>query len=708
MGADGTDTVRQEMPELWGPIADASPIPLAALEGAGHIVHYVNPAFRLLVGKPSEELIGKAFREVVPSDEECLSLLDRVYRTAQSETHIGESSAPHRFYRSYAMWPILAAEGRPVGVILQVTETTAAYERTAAMNQALLLGSVQQHQFTEAAETLNAQLAAEIAERKLVEEQLHARNIELAESRHFVQAIVETVQEPLLVLDTDLRVKDANPAFYQCFRTTPERIAGRFLFRVDGGPGDIPGLRTLLNEILPVKKTFDNYEVVRELADGGQQILLVGARQLDHLQMILVTVQDITARRKAEEALRNTQERLRHAQQMEAIGRLAGGVAHDFNNLLTSILGYSGMLLDSLSGPENLQQRDNLESIVQSAVRASELTRQLLAFGRRQVLQPRVVTLQSVVADLERILRRVIGEQIDLVIEAGAPRGYIQADPAQLGQVVINLALNSRDAMIHGGTLTLETKMVDIGTDSPVEGLKPGRYVVLAVKDTGIGMDKETQAHVFEPFFTTKAQGLGTGLGLSTVHGIVEQSGAHIRFSSELGHGTTFRIFFPRVPEPARSPEDDTPRTFEPLSQAPPGSEIVLVAEDEETIRRLVRHLLENRGYQVLEASDGCEALAICEKHRHIDLLLTDIKMPKMGGRELAERATPLHPGMRVIFMSGYTNDTLLMEGIKVNGTRFLQKPFTAPELVRKVREVLDAAGRDRHNPGGGRATQRE
>jgi PAS domain S-box-containing protein len=691
------DNAKQEMPDLCGPIAEASPIPMAALEGAGHIIRYVNPSFCVLAGKRREELTGHAFREVVPADDECLSLLARVYRTVQSETHIEEPSAPHRFYWSYAMWPILAADGRPVGVILQVTETALAHERTVAMNQALMLGSVQQHQLTEAAETLNAQLEAEISERKLVEEQLHARNIELAKSREFAQSIVETVQQPLLVLDTELRVKSANPAYYRCFQTTPDNIDGQLLYRVDGGQWDIPELRTLLNEVLPIEKAFDNFEVDREFGDAGYKILLVGARQLDHVQMILVSIQDITERRKAEEALRNAQERLRHAQQMEAIGRLAGGVAHDFNNLLTGILGYSGLLLDSLGGPENLQQRDNLQLIVQCAVRASELTKQLLAFSRRQVLQPKVLTLESVVADLERMLRRVIGEHIDLVIDAGAPRGFIQADPAQIGQVIMNLALNSRDAMVHGGTLTLETKIVDMAVNSPVEDLQPGRYVVLAVKDTGIGMDKETQSHLFEPFFTTKAHGLGTGLGLSTVHGIIEQSGAHIRFSSELGYGTIFRIFFPWVAEPAGLPEADTLRTSEPLSQAPAGSEIVLVAEDEDTIRKLVRHLLESKGYKVLEARDGSEALAICEKHQHIDLLLTDVKMPKMGGRELAEKATRFHPEMRVIFMSGYTDDTLIAEGIKMKGTRFLQKPFTSPELVHKVRDVLDSNRKDRH-----------
>jgi signal transduction histidine kinase/CheY-like chemotaxis protein len=693
-----TDVIntQQDMPDLWGPIADASPIPLAALRGPNHIIHYVNPAFSVLAGTRRDELIGNPFREVVPADDQCLALLARAYSTAQSETHIEEPSAPHRLYRSYAMWPILADDGGALGVILQVTETALAHERTAAMNQALMLGSVRQHELTAAAQMLNAHLEAEIADRKLAEQQLRVRNKELAESREFAQSIVETVQHPLLVLDTDLRVKSANPAFHECFRSTPDRIEGQLLYRADGGRWDIPELRALLNEVLPIEKAFENFEIAREIGDAGHKILLVGARQLDHVQLILVSIQDITERREAEDALRNTQERLRHAQQMEAIGRLAGGVAHDFNNLLTSILGYSGMLLESLAGPENLEQRDNLEQIVQSAVRASELTRQLLAFGRRQVLQPRILILESVVTELERMLRRVIGEHIELLIESAAPRGFIHADPVQIGQVIMNLALNSRDAMIHGGTLTLETSIVEIPVNSPLEDLKAGQYVVLAVKDTGIGMDRETQSHVFEPFFTTKDRGLGTGLGLSTVHGIVEQSGAHIRFSSELGYGTIFRVFFPRVAEP-RFSQADIQGPFEPLTQTPVRSGIVIVAEDEDSIRTLIRHLLESKGYKVLEARDGDEALAICESHSHIDLLLTDVKMPKMGGRELAEKATPLHPEMIVIFMSGYSNDTVIAEGIEMRGTRFLQKPFTAAEILHKVRDALDANKKDRH-----------
>jgi signal transduction histidine kinase/CheY-like chemotaxis protein len=699
MGAKRTHISKLKMSDLCGPIAEVSPIPIAALEGADGVIGYANPAFCLLAGKAGAELVGQALAAIAPVDEEFLSLLARVYRTGLPESHMEESSGVDRLYRSYSMWPILRAGGHVAGVILMVTETTSGHERMAAINQALLVSSVRQHQLTEVAETANARLEAEVIERKRVEEQLNARNIELTQSHKLARAIVETVQQPLLVLDQELCVKSANPAFYECFQTAQENIEGHLLYLVDNGKWDIPELRSLLSEVLPVEKTFDSFEVAREFSKVGHKILLIGARQVDHFQLILLSLEDITARRAAEEALKHSQTRLRHAQQMEAIGRLAGGVAHDFNNILTVILGYGRVLSDSLSGEEKEQQRSILQYIIESAVRASELTRELLAFGRRQVLQPRHLKLQSVVADMEPMLRRVIGESIHIVIDCEAPGGVIYADPAQTTQVIMNLALNARDAMIHGGTLTLGTKVIDIPPHSPGDDLKAGRYVVLTVIDTGIGMDKETQSHIFEPFFTTKEQGLGTGLGMSTVLGIVEQSGGHIRLASEPGHGTTFEIFFPSASEPEHLPEAQKGERPAPPDEAPAGSGIVLLAEDEMIVRQLLCQFLDRGGYKVLEARDGVEGLAICEKYPHIDLLVTDVKMPKMGGRELAEKAALLHPEMSIILMSGYMDDEKVAEGVK-KGTLFLQKPFNPLDLVKKVRDVLDARRKHRNREG--------
>lgn len=535
-------------------------------------------------------------------------------------------------------------------------------------------------------ETTKEELQSANEELTTVNEELQTRNVEVSHSRDFARSIVETIRQPLLVLDTELRVKSANQSFYQFFRASPGNTEGQLLYQVEGGQWNIPDLRTLVGEVLPNNKFFHDFELEREWPKIGSKVLLLSARQLDHVQMILLSINDITERKNAEKALRNSEERLRHAQKLEAIGRLAGGVAHDFNNLLTGILGYSQLLLESV-GPDDPKHKE-LRAIKDSADRAASLTQQLLAFSRRQILQPKVLALNVVLADLERMLRRLIGEHIELVIASDKPLGAVRADPGQVGQIIMNLALNARDAMFHGGTLIIETRNVDVQENSAGEDLEPGRYVLLAVTDTGVGMDQETRAHLFEPFFTTKGKGLGTGLGLATVYGIVEQSGAQIRVSSALGRGTSFKIFFPRVEEPAESPE----RPDVPLTTTPRGSEVVLLVEDEDVVRHLARAFLENRGYKVLEATHGGEGLALCRKHQEpIDLLLTDIVMPEMGGRELAEQAKPLHPEMKVLFVSGYTDDILIREGIKLQGSPFLQKPFTLQALARMVREVLDS-----------------
>ncbi len=398
----------------------------------------------------------------------------------------------------------------------------------------------------------------------------------------------------------------------------------------------------------------------------------------------LVLALDVTSRRQLEA-------QLRQAQKMEAVGQLAGGVAHDFNNLLTAIMGY-GQLIQVRLAPDDPAIHDSGE-ILKAAERAASLTRQLLAFSRRQLLEPRVLDLNAVITGLDKMLRRLIGEDIDLVTAPTSELGMVRADPGQIEQVLMNLVVNARDAMPHGGRLTIETANVTLGEDyarAHVD-VKPGRHVMLAVSDTGVGMSPETRARIFEPFFTTKETGKGTGLGLSTVHGIVRQSEGHIEVYTEPGHGTTFKICLPRV-EGAVEPADARQDALERVA----GTETILVVEDEESIRGVIRASLEVYGYRVLEAADGSEGITICERReQRIDLLMADVVMPLMGGPELVRRIGMVRPDLPVLLISGYTDRALTHQGLRESETAFLQKPFTPEALARKVREILDAPLRD-------------
>jgi signal transduction histidine kinase len=388
------------------------------------------------------------------------------------------------------------------------------------------------------------------------------------------------------------------------------------------------------------------------------------------------------------EELERAQDRLVQAQKMEAVGRLAGGVAHDFNNLLTAILGYSELVLMGLDRANPL--REDVKEIKSAADRAAALTRQLLAFSRKQVLQPRVLDLNAKVVDIERMLHRLIGEDIDLVTILDPALGSVKADPGQIEQVLLNLAVNARDAMPQGGKLTVETRNVVLDEDYARRhvDVQPGPYVMLAVTDTGVGMDEEIKSHLFEPFFTTRELGEGTGLGLATVHGIVKQSEGHIWVYSEPGQGTTFKVYLPRTEEAVELGQQ-AQIPIESLR----GQETVLLVEDEEVVRDLVRLVLLKRGYTVLEARDGEEALWACEQHEGpVHLLVSDVVIPGvMSGRDLAERLETLYPGMKVLYMSGYTDNAIVRHGVLELGVAFLQKPFTPASLARKVRETLDA-----------------
>jgi len=416
-----------------------------------------------------------------------------------------------------------------------------------------------------------------------------------------------------------------------------------------------------------------------------------GARAMEILNFVAQHVATAIERKRAENALRHSEKQLWQSQKMEAVGRLAGGVAHDFNNLLTVIKGYTELMLSDLKPSDPL--RPEMEEVQKAADRAAALTRQLLAFSRRQVLAPRVVNLNYLVEDMNKLLRRLLGEDIELSIKLADDLGSVKADPGQIEQVIMNLAVNARDAMPKGGKLTIETANLDLDQAYSREHVtvNSGPYVMLAIADTGSGMDAETLSHVFEPFFTTKEQGKGTGLGLSTVYGIVKQSGGYIWPYSEPGMGTTFKIYLPRVDEMA---EREMARAQ--VSPGLGGKETILLVEDEEGVRGLTRQLLQRHGYTVLEAENGQDALALCARHSAtIHLLLSDVVLAaQMSGRELVERLLPLRPQMKVLYMSGYSDEAIVHHGVLAPGTAFLQKPFTTESLVRKLREVLDSKKR--------------
>ncbi len=398
--------------------------------------------------------------------------------------------------------------------------------------------------------------------------------------------------------------------------------------------------------------------------------------------VVSAAIRDISERIRLEE-------QLRQSEKIGAIGRLAGGIAHDFNNLLTIINGYSDLLLQGVEPGD--PTREHLAQIKQAGDGAASLTRQLLAFSRRQVLQPQVLDLNAVVANTEKMLRRLIGEDIDLVMVRDPALGQAKADPGQIEQILINLAANARDAMPQGGKLTIETGNVELD-DAYARchaTVTAGCYVMLAVSDTGIGMDAETRARIFEPFFTTKEKGMGTGLGLATVYGIVKQSGGHIWVYSEPGRGTTFKIYLSRVGEAGESVQ-----TPEARARVAGGSETILLVEDEEAVRSLAARILQEHGYKVLESTSVEEALQIgARQEEPINLLLTDVVMPGMSGRNVAEHLGFFRPEMKVLYMSGYTDNAIVHHGVLDAGMAFLEKPFAPEALVRKVREVLDSSG---------------
>jgi len=492
-------------------------------------------------------------------------------------------------------------------------------------------------------------------------------------------AIVESSEEAIVCADPDGVILAWNPAAERLFGWSAAEAVGRSNFRLVVPPDRLAESldrvgRIRLGERLAPLETVR----LRKCGEPVRVSVTVSAvRVAGRVVGLAAMYRDDTERGRLEE-------QLRQAQKLEAVGRLAGGVAHDFNNLLTIISGYSELMLASLAAGD--QNRSLVKEIYDAGERAAQLTRQLLTFSRKQVVEARLIDLNEVVAKAEKMLRRLIGEDVRLVAKLGAGLRRVKADPGQVEQVIVNLAVNARDAMPTGGLLAIETADADLDEADAARraGVPPGRYVRMAVSDTGRGMTDEVLARAFEPFFTTKGADKGTGLGLATVFGIVKQSGGHVCLTSEVGRGTTFRVYLPAVEDAAGPPLVGSQATV------PTGTETVLLAEDDARVRDMARAALRSFGYAVLEARDGEEAVRVAAAYPGpIDLLITDVVMPGMGGRQVAEELARRRPGLRVLYVSGYTDDAVIRHGVLHAETAFLQKPFTMAALANKVRRVL-------------------
>ena len=557
---------------------------------------------------------------------------------------------------------------------------------------ALYFGSTRLNAYTESdlslAESIGTQIAGAMANAQLFSDQIRAEEALLRSEERF-RELYDKAPVGYHEFDTEGRITSVNRTEMEMMGYRLEEMLGQpvWKFSVEEEISRQQILAKLAGTLPPSR----DLERTQRRKDGSTfPALIVNSLLRDRTGKtigIRSTLQDVTERKKAEQEKEVLVEQLRQSQKMEAIGRLAGGIAHDFNNLLTVIKGYSQLSLAETREYDPI--RGNIEEIERASDRAADLTRQLLAFSRRHVLDLKVLDLNTLLKDFDKMLRRILGEDIELVMLFAEGLGKVKTDPGQIEQVMMNLAVNARDAMPAGGKLIIETANVELDeayTQAHIS-TKPGRYVRVSVSDTGTGMSREVMDHIFEPFFTTKGKGKGTGLGLSTVYGIVKQSGGNIWTYSELDLGTTFKIYLPRVEEEA----DSLPRRDE-IGYLPRGNEIILLVEDEASLRSLAARILQAQGYRVLEAAHGEEALRIAQEStgQDLHLLLTDVVMPQMGGKELVGRLKKLRPEIKVLFISGYTDNIIISHDILGPNTAFLQKPFSIGELVRRVREILD------------------
>jgi PAS domain S-box-containing protein len=629
--------------QRYGNLVENAPDVIFTLATDGTITSF-NPVFETITGWSRSEWLGKAFTAILRPDD-----LPRGLEFFQSVLK-GEKTVPFELR-------VLRESGDYLTAEFTVTPQT---------RDGSVIGVLG--------------IARDITDRKLAEEALRSN-----ENKY--RTLIENVPQKIFLKDKNSVYISCNENYAQDLKIKPDEISGRTDY--DFYPKELAEkYRADDKKIIERGKTE---EIEEKYIQNGQEVWVdtiktpVKDEKGNHIG-ILGIFWDITDRKRREEEMVVLQEQLRQSQKIEAIGRLAGGIAHDFNNLLTVINGYSQLSLIELK--EDVPLRGNIEEIKRASEKAADLTRQLLAFSRRQILEMRVLDLNTVLRELDKMLHRLIGEDIELITVFTDDLGRVNTDPGWVEQIILNLSVNARDAMHSGGKLTIETANVELD-ETYARGhiaVKPGRYVMLSVSDTGVGMTREVRQQVFEPFFTTKEKGKGTGLGLSTVYGIVKQSGGNIWVYSEPGKGTTFKIYLPRVDEPLEEIKERVVK-----EGLPHGSETILVVEDEKEVRKLAVQILQRQGYTVLDAPDGDGALVICgERKDPIHLILTDVVMPGMSGRQLADRLGSFHPEMKVLYMSGYTDNAITHHGVLEKGMDYIQKPFTVDGLARKVREVLD------------------
>jgi len=638
-GRDVTDQKRTEERVLRLANAMENNSEMIGMSNAGGRAVFANRALLHATGYREEELLGKSFNETLLSPNNPATLTKDIYESFRSEGQ----------WRGECLYRRKDGTDMPVSLSLSVLRN----------DEGLVTGAFA--------------IVQDITERRRLEERL----VRLAYA-------VENNREMVCMTDESGRASFVNPALLQATGFREEELLGKGFDETIFSPNNPPALQDEIRNGIAREGKWRG-EALQRRKNGTDlpvslSISVIRDREGRGTGAFAVA-QDITERRSLED-------QLRRAQKMEAVGQLAGGIAHDFNNLLMVILGYAGDLTERLDPSDPIYRK--AQEISKAGQRAASLTRQLLAFGRKQVLEPKVLNLNSVVGDLKKMLGRLISEDIELVAELETELGQVKADQGQIEQVIVNLAVNARDAMPEGGKLLIQTSNVEVDEEFARQHppMTTGLYVRLAVRDTGIGMDAETQSHIFEPFFTTKERGKGTGLGLATVYGVVKQSGGFIWVYSEPGKGSTFEVLLPRI---NAKPAEEGPQGGGRQMSAR-GAETILLVEDDEALRKLIRQTLSERGFTILEAANGPEALQHArQRPGKIDLLLSDVVMPEMSGPQVADGIVALNPKVKVLFMSGYPDFAAKNEELLKDGRRFLQKPYTIADLASAVRKTLDA-----------------